>query len=176
MWCVHTAPSCNSEMLFMSFQFNPGNCLLLCLEYNAKHIHRVHCVTLALEAPAATVWVNHNTWEYSAHRINFSTTSCASRDVLDDTSGRSSEDAGEGLQCCCFSKDDTALWRALLWMRDAFPVSVLNSPQTLSPFPLVIAVRPEVKTEHFPPPLCSGEKTKSRWIARLYSSLAILTV
>lgn len=32
-----------------------------------------------------------------------------SRHVLDDTSGRSSEDDGEGLQRGCFGKDDTVL-------------------------------------------------------------------
>lgn len=35
--------------------------------------------------------------------------SCAFRHVLDDTSGRSSQDDGKGLQYCSFGKDDTVL-------------------------------------------------------------------
>lgn len=78
-------------------------------------------------------------WEYSAHGPTSVPVLCACRHVLDDPSGRSSEDDGEGLQRGCCGEDDTVLDVCSSECRSVSRVSLKS---------LVIAARAERKTEH----------------------------
>lgn len=77
---------------------------------------------------------------------------CSSRHVLDDTSGRSSEVDGKGLQRSRFGKDDT--------LHEARYSKCRLGLKCQSGFSSLFSFRSEIKAKHLPPTFLQVKKTR----------------